>query len=332
MFFCDNLPNSMVSQKINNILLEEALVERICLESFTQIPSRINNDTIKWLFIVGIYKSKDMFYLLLDANDKSSAIDDMLENGTFPNTGLVQISKETAMVFTKKLSELGKEYFKYSFPGFQKIISLLTSAIPCRVTFEPRFNEGGHYDRVKKEIVIANNSSQFCMIVSLVHEYVHHLLNSDRIPPETWKEYLVDIDEYVCNSVAAEIISVILGFDFIKRIIENEIPQFLQVQNDLFKRNIASAPLVASPEALFYLDLHYRKEQLKTNLDIQAIVDSLVDKIISKMCSLNPESIEMRTDCSQIGLVKLSFDDNRILYNMIVKELSSLMPKDIFDD
>ena len=148
MYILDNILRTMVGNSIDNVLLEETLVERLYIEEY--ITSSTFCDA-KWLFFVGVYKSNGLFYLLLDSNEHAGTIEDMIENGEFPQTGFVQISKETAIDISEKLLKLGREYYRYPVPGFEKIISFITAAIPCPVTFKPMLDRDGYYDKAKEE-------------------------------------------------------------------------------------------------------------------------------------------------------------------------------------
>jgi hypothetical protein len=217
------LPMSKVGTSIDCIYLEDALVERIYLNySYpNSLSFSIDMNLVDWLFMVGIYKSKDQYFLLLDLNDHSSAIDMMIEDGICPNTGLKLISENIAIELTEKISKLGQEYFAIDIPDFHKIMVALVSSMECKIVFSPLLCEEGYFNRINKEIVVANNNSQFCMIWAVVHEYVHYLLNSERNPSRTYEEYLCDNEEYLCDSVAFKLMNSLLGTDRITSIVES---------------------------------------------------------------------------------------------------------------
>ena len=320
----------MVGGNINGVQLEEALIERIYteLKSPISVKCTININTVDWLFMVGIYKSKGKYYLLLDTNDHNSEVEYMIEENTLPNTGFIQISQEEAISLTKSMADFGKEYFAYTLPCFELLLNAIVASIPCRVSFQPLLDETGYYSKADKQIVIANNNSQISIIWALLHEYVHFLLNSDRMPPCTIEEYIADKEEYLCNAVAYNFIISLFGNDFVKTICENIL---LKIQNaSLDSNNISKKPMEYmnfSPEEKLIFSVMNEEKYLNEE-SLQDDIDSLINRILTAFEYQTEKNIEGKIDCRQTGLVVLSRCDNEKLYDMIVHEISVMMPSD----
>ncbi|MBR5528048.1 MAG: hypothetical protein IKV97_03520 [Clostridia bacterium] len=320
MEFNEYTPRTMVGNIVDGIELDRVLVERICMEYIERQGVDGPLDvSANWMFIVGIYESEGKYYLLLEANDHSSVIDDMIERNLFPNTGLSLISEERALELVSIISDLGKEYFAYNISNFRELINLLVLSVGCRVRFATLFGKSGYYDKTRQEIVIANNTSQIGMIGSLVHECIHFFVNSKRTPPHTNVDYFFDEEEYLCNSVARIIITQCLGNDFVKNIIESA---YLKVQQMALNN---AENVVLLPEESLFLENEILDKCFKHTRDLQSTIDFYTTCVEKMLKSEADNKIIMDVDCSQSGFVELSRADNNLLYDIIKNEISPML-------
>ncbi len=352
------LPKSEYGSPINGIEIKKILVERIFCEqlnssSLSDFLEHNMENTISWLFKVGVYKSKEKYYLLLDLNDYNTTVNSMIEEGCCPNTGFICISKEEAEGLIIKISELGKEYFLNTFSNFQEVINILCSAISCEVYFENRLNEGGLVSTETngvRRIYIANNQSQLVMLFSLLHEFAHFQLNSRRIPPTKNWEYIIDEEECWCNSAA-----LILAWDIIKDVIAkvstNLYSEHKDFQIDLIQLRLSIEKYInynKKEKDIFFAKIKeeifsvYRK--LEENgiycQDIEMLCGTVLfldDKNDELICEMGKKiilqinqshNVDFKYDCKQSGLVVLSSDDNKKLYEIIINEISPMMPNE----
>ena len=352
--FNEYLPQSECKSLINGVCMEQVLVERIYCEQSLNINSiRVFSD---WIFKIGVYKGGEKYYLLLDLNDHNTIVDSMIEEGCCPNTGFICISKEKAEDLIIKISELGKEYFLNTFSNFQEVINIICSAISCEVYFENRLNEGGLVSTETngvRRIYIANNQSQLMMLFSLLHEFAHFQLNSQTASPSKMIDYIFDEEENWCNGAA-----LVLAWEIIKDVFfkesENILSQDIVLYIDLIK-------LRASIEKYMDCDTEKREEYFikikeKIQLFYKKIVENRIccgdiirlceamllsknnDELICEMgkkiiSQINKNNTILKYDCRQSGLVVLSSTDNQKLYDIIINEISPLMPnEDEYDE
>ena len=255
----------------------------------------------------------------------------MIDDGDFSSTGLILISQAQAIDLTTKLCELGKDYFIYTSPQFENLMSKITAAIPCQVLFKSLLNNCGYYDRTKKQIVVASNKSQITMIWSLVHECAHFLLSSNRIVPHTYEEYMLDEEEHICNYIAQRFITENVDGDFIKTIIEsalgkinNVIPKKQDDWDSLGEEDIISL------EERLWINYIISREMLylKKEEELIKLENSVYDRFCVFLKSQMGKKIAPRIDCRQTGLVVLSLRENKKLYNIIMNEISDMMPSE----
>lgn len=336
MYLSEHFPQSMEGMNFNGIQLEKALVERILTEyRFPKFMNQsMNVEMIDWLFQVGIYESKEQYYLFLESNDHNSFVNYLIDNGFSLNTGIVQISKEDAIDLMAKISELGKEYFAIPIANFQEIMNLMISAMDCPVRLTPLLQVHGYYDKMRKEIVIANNMSQFDMIWTLMHEYVHFLLNSDKLPPQTIEEYDSDKEEYLCNTVAMDFIVSGLGDDFVQTIVENATRKISPVDckeaNEIkhYFDEFGEKMVFSPEERCLMAYVLNTAEYFETEKDLIDFAHLLFERIWTSFHSQEEKNIETKIDCSQSGFVLLSSDDNKKLYDIIINEMLPRMPSE----
>jgi len=341
MNFNNQSLQSYVGTTINGVFLEKVLIERIYLRYFVPSSNKcpIDSEFAEWVFFVGIYKAKDSYYLFLDSNDQSSYAADLIDNNTFPNTGIVNISEDIAICLSEKLSELGKEYFEYSFKVLSKLLHTLISSINCEITFSPLLTVNGFFDKTFKEIVIANNTSQLAMIIALIHEYTHFLLDSKELPPQTIGEYSNNDEEYICNLVAFKFIVLLLDPECIKHIIKNGLTKLSDIlPNDqclsdmycFFPHRIWNL----SPEEYFLINNMICPEICPEQQNkLRGTIDSLFDKMMETFDSQTDIDTKQNMEFVQTGLVELSLDDNQILFETIMNEISPMFPtEDYYED
>lgn len=329
MMFSEYLPKSNVGCYINGIYLEKALVERLCLSYPKSISLKCSMDVnfVDWMFLVGIYKSQEKYFLLLEANEHSSAIDSMIDDGIFPNTGFKLISDSTAAELTSKISKLGNEYFEIFTREFNELMGSIISSMDCQVVFTPLLNVAGYFDRNEKVIVVANNNSQFLMIWTLVHEYVHFLLNSDKKPPSTIEEYLCSKEEYLCDTIAFKLVTKIFGIDVITSIIEKALSKMKNAYSIAFGFNVlkeCDLRDILSPEE-YCIMAYYMTENVGNDKELQFTIDYIFGRILSVFETKTSKTSKTHINCTQTGLVKLAPSDNHFLFDIIMNELSPMI-------
>lgn len=285
---------------INGLLIDEVIIERIYCDSDSYIynsDERFLTRTfdmleVAWCLHIGIYKSSDQIYLSLEPNLHSSEWSSMLENGIFLNLGITRISEDKAYELYNKLSQMGANFSSGIVPNFEIIIGALTSIIPCQIRFLPLLSAGGYYEQETENIVIGNNQGQLDILFALIHEYTHYLLRDYDYHREinTIKDYITDGQEFICNIVAAV------------------------VCNDLLHKSMM-VPFEETKE---------KNEQVTTN--ILEVIDQYSKKIINQYrevdCSkVKPVEIQVRP-----GLIALPKDENKRLFEIILNEISPVMP------
>lgn len=325
------LPRSNVGNTINCIYLERALVERIYTKPrvYNSLKCSINESLVEWVFLVGIYQSKDKFYLSLESNDYSFEANQMIEDDTFPNTGFMEISESTALEISEKISQLGKEFFEISIPNFHILMALIVSTMGCEVSFDTLLDENGHFDKANNRIVVANNISQFCMMWTLFHEYVHFLRKSEEKKPDTFEEYWTNKEEYLCNAVAFELMKIFFDKDLVISIVESAL---FKIKNDVLRVSDLNTLKegdfrnLFSPEEYSIISFCSMLSINKSNEETQSTVDSIVAQILESIEFKTDKEFEIDINCEQTGLVKLSPVDNQKLYDIIINVISPMMP------
>ena len=316
----EDRPSSLVGTYINGVALEKALVERVYCTFYypSSLKAPIHGTLSEWVFLVGIYRSKEDYYLLLEENDQSSTVNQMINECLFPNTGLLLISKEKAMELTERISKLGSEFFSLSVPNFQELISAMVSSMKCKIRFDVLLDMGGYYIPSRNEIVVAKNNTQMGIIFSLVHEYVHFLRNSKRRSkrkiPQTYEEYEDDKEEDICNRVARAFLVKVLDRDIVQGVGDG-LASKMQLRKDGIKA--AQQDVVFSKEEELFLCFPCDKKTQKA-------CNRLLDHILGEFEA--QKDTKTSIDCSQSGLVRLSREDNEKLIDMILKEISPMMP------
>lgn len=217
---------------INGIEITETVVERLCYTNIQikNISSNMNfpfTETYpkkEWGFLIGIYKSFDKDYLIIHSNKLSDFIELLEENNCETTKGPVLLNFEDAKRITTRLKNFNTntKNKNYKILNFEQVISSITSFANNSIFFSfcPLTSVNGFFLPSDQHIVVANNQTDFEIIFTLVHEITHSIIMSysqDEIEssPSNWIEYTISASEYLCNSVAMEVLLYLIDKSYI---------------------------------------------------------------------------------------------------------------------